>query len=61
MNNKKITEPIYWDFTNYMLKEAMDAMDHRADNEFKRISRGESLEIVHGQAVRDYIYFVEFN
>jgi ubiquinone/menaquinone biosynthesis C-methylase UbiE len=42
-----------------MLEEAMNAMDHRANIEMKRISSGEAMEIVHEQALRDYEHFVE--
>lgn len=50
----ELRPPIYWKYSNHALQEAMKAMDHRAKEEINRITHGETVDIVHEQAVRDY-------
>jgi ubiquinone/menaquinone biosynthesis C-methylase UbiE len=52
-----LPEEIHWGMTELAHNVAMHAMDNRANVELEAVEKGESLDKVHGQALRDYEQF----
>lgn len=56
---KKLDPPLYWNVIKLAHKRARKSMDSRALQEKEKIKKGERIEIVHEQAIRDYSYYKE--
>ena len=54
-----LRKPLYWKPTDLVHQKAKKSMDFRAHSEKEEIKKGERIEIVHEQAVRDYSYIKE--
>ncbi|HEX7541762.1 MAG TPA: class I SAM-dependent methyltransferase [Anaerolineales bacterium] len=54
-----LPEAMYWGITELANDVAMQAMDNRASVEVDAVERGEPLDKVHGQALRDYEQFTQ--
>lgn len=54
---KNLPDAVYWGMTELARDAAMHAMDNRAKIEVNAVEQGESLDKVHGQALRDYEQF----
>ena len=55
--NTELTPPLYWGMTDLAHEVAREAMENRATVEVDEVERGQALENVHGQALRDYRQF----
>ncbi len=54
MKNNDLKPILYWAMTDLALPAAKKAMENRANVEMDALNDGQSLEMAHGQAVRDY-------
>ena len=55
--NSELTPPLYWGMTDLAHEVARAAMENRATVEVDEVEKGQALESVHGQALRDYKQF----
>jgi len=55
--NTELTPPLYWGMTDLAHEVARAAMENRATVEVNEVEKGQALESVHGQALRDYTQF----
>ena len=53
----ELTPPLYWGMTDLAHEVAREAMENRATVEVDEVEKGQALENVHGQALRDYQQF----
>lgn len=53
----KLASPLYWGMTDLAHEVARKAMQNRASVEVDEVEKGQTLESVHGQALRDYKQF----
>ena len=53
----ELTQPLYWGMTDLAHEVAREAMENRATVEVDEVEKGQALENVHGQALRDYKQF----
>ena len=53
----ELTPPLYWGMTDLAHEVAREAMENRATVEVDEVEKGQALESVHGQALRDYQQF----
>jgi SAM-dependent methyltransferase len=53
----ELTPPLYWGMTDLAHEVARKAMENRATVEVDEVEKGQALENVHGQALRDYKQF----
>jgi len=53
----ELTPPLYWGMTDLAHEVAREAMENRATVEVDEVEKGQALENVHGQALRDYKQF----
>ena len=53
----ELTQPLYWGMTDLAHEVAREAMENRATVEVGEVEKGQALEDVHGQALRDYKQF----
>jgi SAM-dependent methyltransferase len=52
-----LASPLFWGMTDLAHKVARKAMENRASVEVDEVEKGQALENVHGQALRDYKQF----
>jgi len=57
MKNNVLKPVLTWGMTDLALIAAREAMNNRANVEMDEVINGQSIEITHGQAVRDYAQF----
>jgi SAM-dependent methyltransferase len=53
----QLAQPLYWGMTDLAHEVAREAMENRATVEVDEVEKGQALENVHGQALRDYKQF----
>jgi ubiquinone/menaquinone biosynthesis C-methylase UbiE len=53
----KLNPPVFWGLTDLAHEVARKAMENRAIVEVDEVEKGQNLESVHGQALRDYKQF----
>ena len=53
----ELASPLYWGMTDLAHEVAREAMENRATVEVDEVEKGQALEKVHGQALRDYKQF----
>ena len=53
----KLAPSLYWGMTDLAHEVARKAMENRANVEVDEVEKGQTLEAVHGQALRDYSQF----
>jgi SAM-dependent methyltransferase len=54
MMKTELAPPLYWGMTDLAHAVAREAMENRATVEVSEVEKGQTLESVHGQALRDY-------